>query len=305
MSVLALPSGDKDGKPQTGGGAAADTPDPFQRWSGFINGDVDIAHQSTSDTQTGFKVDSKGITLGADYRFAGNSVAGASVGFLHADTDLDAGAGTQSARGYNFSLYGTYVPTQNAYIDGIVNLGHNKYSSQRLSPAGSFDSSTTGDQWGVSLSAGYEFNRGPLAFTPYARVEYVDAKVNGFNESGDADNALIIGDQRVKATTLSVGGSASYAFSTSWGVLIPNGHLEFQHLAQSDASDVSAQIVSAVTSTPTQIQVLGGDKTFGNFAVGLSALFGHGVSAFFNYHQLFGKSNVSDRLYTLGLRLEF
>jgi len=29
------------------------------------------------------------------------------------------------------------------------------------------------------------------------------------------------------------------------------------------------------------------------------------VTAFFNYQQLFGKSNVRDQLYTVGLRIDF
>ena len=62
--------------------------------------------------------------------FLGNNVLGASLGFLKADTDLDAGAGTQSAKGYSFSLYGSYVPQENAYIDGILNVGHKHVRQQ-------------------------------------------------------------------------------------------------------------------------------------------------------------------------------
>ena len=295
----------KDRVSQTGGGAAADTSDSAQRWGVFINGDVDIGRQSTVGEQSGFKITSKGITIGADYRLAGNDVLGASVGFVKADTDLDAGGGNQNANGYSFSFYGSYVPTENAYIDGILNVGHNRYSSQRQTATTSLDSNTTGNQWGVAVSAGYAFNRGALALTPYGRVEYVDAKVNGFTENGDVAQALMIGEQQIKATTLSLGGSASYAISTSWGVLLPYGRLEFQYLAQSNANDVTVQIASAASTTPALIQVVGGDKSFGNFAAGLSALFGHGVSAFFNYQQLFGKRDVRDQLYTLGFRAEF
>ena len=134
-SALALAPVGKDGKPQTGGGASADAPNPLERWGVFVNGDVDVGRQSTTGTQTGFKVTSKSITLGADYRFAGNHVAGASLGFSKADTDLDAGAGSQDAKGYSFSLYGSYVPQENAYVDGILTVGHNKYDSQRRWPS--------------------------------------------------------------------------------------------------------------------------------------------------------------------------
>jgi outer membrane lipase/esterase len=304
-SAFALAPVGQDGKLQTGGGASADTPNPFERWGVFVNGDVDVGRQSTTNTQTGFKVTYKSIMLGTDYRFVGNHVLGASLGFSKADTDLDAGAGTQDAKGYSFSLYGSYVPQENAYIDGILTVGHNKYNSQRLQTDGTFATSNNhGDHLGLSVSAGYAFNRGPLAVTPYGRVEYIDAKVDGLTESGNSAEALTLSDQRIKATTLSIGGQASYALSTSWGVLVPNGRLELQHVAQNNVKNVSVRLASDITSAG-DVPTLGPDRTFGRYALGVSTVLPRGVGAFFNYEQLFGKDNFSDRHYTLGLRVGF
>jgi uncharacterized protein YhjY with autotransporter beta-barrel domain len=300
VSALALL--DKDGKPQSGGGASADSADSFDRWGFFINGDINIGRQSAVDTQTGFKLTSKGVTIGTDYRFTGNNVLGVSLGYLRADTDLNGGAGSADADGYSVSLYGSYVPVENAYIYGIVNFGHNNYDSQRIDSNIQFDSSTSGDQWGLAVSGGYEFNRGPLAMSPYVRAEYVDAKVDGFTESGGRD-ALVVGEQRIKATTLTVGGQVSYAISTSWGVLIPNGRVEFQHIANRNVNNIQVGYVTGPPSTP--LVVLGDDRNFGTFAAGVSGVFPNGVGAFFNYEQLFGKDNFSNRHYTLGLRVEF
>ena len=83
---------------------------------------------------------------------------------------------------------------------------------------------------------------------------------------------------------------------------MPNGRLEFQYLAQSNAQEVTAQTQG---STPVPISVLGDDKSFGTFAVGITGLFGRGVSAYFNYQQLFGKDHISNQIYTLGARLDF
>ena len=298
LSALALAPASKNGKAPTGSGASADKPDPFERWGVFVNGDIDIGKQSTVGTQTGFKLNSKGITLGTDYRFEGNGVLGAALGLLKADTDLYQGQGSQDAKGYSFSLYGSYVPVANAYIDGIVNVGRNSYDSQRLQTVGGFaTSSTDGNQMALALNAGYAFNQGALTATPYGRIEYIDAKVNGFTENGT--NALTVSESRVKATTLSLGGQFSYAISTTWGVLLPNARIEFQHVAQSNVQNVF------VAGSTIPVAVLGQDKNFGNFAVGASAVFAKGFSAFFNFEQLFGKDNFSDQKYTLGVRVDF
>jgi outer membrane lipase/esterase len=293
-------------KPETGGGAAADKPDSFARWGAFVNGNIEIGRQSTTDAGTGFKITTKGVTVGADYRFRNNNVLGAAVTFPKADTDFDAGLGNQTAKGYGLSVFGTYVPTANAYIDGILNVGHTKYDGQRTQLVGGFATShTSGNQLGLAVSAGYAFNRGPLALTPYGRVEYIDVKVNGFDESGNPAEALTISEQRTKATTLTVGGQVSYALSTTWGVLLPNVRIEFQHLADRNVKNVTAALAGTPTSVPGTIPILGEDRTFGTYALGLSAVFPRGVSAFFNYEQLFGKENFSDRHYTLELRIEF
>ena len=55
---------------------------------------------------------------------------GAALGLLKADTNV-ADGGSQDAKGYSLSLYGSYVPLENAYLDGIVNVGRNDYDSQR------------------------------------------------------------------------------------------------------------------------------------------------------------------------------
>lgn len=288
---------------ETGGGAAADS---FPRWGAFVNGSYEIGRQSTTDAQTGFKTTTKGVTVGADYRFPNNHVVGAAVAFPKADTDLDNGNGNQTAKGYGFSVFGSFVPMKNGYVDGILNVGHNKYDSQRKQLLGGFATShTNGNQFGLAVNAGYEFNRGALALTPFARLEYTDAKVSGFDENGNSLEALRISEQRIKATTLSVGGQASYALSTSWGVLMPNARIELQHVADRNIKDVTALIPGDPTVVPGTIPILGDDRTFGTYALGLSAVFPRGVSAFFNYEQLFGKDNFSDRHYTLGVRIEF
>ena len=286
----------------SGGGASADKPDSFERWGVFLNADFDVARQATVATQLGFKTRTNNITLGTDYRLPGNHVLGASVNFLRSDADLNGGTASQDAKGYGFTLFGSYVPAPNGYIDAIVNFGHNSYDGQRQFDNATFSNDTSGNQWGFALSAGYGFTSGALTLTPYGRVEYVDAKVDGFTETGNIAGVATISEQRFKATTLAVGALASYAISTSWGVLIPSGRIEYQHLANTSGGDTTVQFG---TAAPIALQSLGQDKNYGTFAVGAVGVFGSGVSGFFNYQQLFGKSAVKDQIYTLGLRIDF
>ena len=286
----------------TGGGASADNPDTFGRWGAFLNADFDHARVAAVDPQPGFKIRTNNITVGTDYRLPGNHILGASVNFIRSDSDIDQGTASEDAKGYGFTLFGSYVPAPNAYIDAIVNFGHNNYDGERRATNGTFSNDTSGNQWGFSLSAGYAFSNAGLTLTPYGRLEYIEAKVSGFTETGVIDGAATISKQRLKVTTLAVGALASYAISTTWGVLIPNGRIEYQHLANTSDGDATVRFGAAA---PIPLHSLGQDKNYGTFAVGAVGVFGGGVSGFFNYQQLFGKSAVKDQIYTIGLRIDF
>jgi outer membrane autotransporter protein len=309
LSAFALAPLDKNGRPvpQKGGGAAAD--DPFERLGIFVNGDVEIGRQSRTNVQTGYDLNTKGLTVGADYRLPGDSVVGVAAGFMNANTDLAEAGGSQSARGYSLSAYGSFVPASGgAYIDVIAHAGGNKYDTRRreITDAGlpvDYNSNTRGNQYALAISAGADFNRGALTMNPYLRMDYVNARINQFSESGD-DGAIRVGDLDLKNTVVTLGGQLSYAVSTSWGVLMPNARLELQRRVQGEGRNVSAQLVADGTVN-AQVQLESVDKNYGNVSVGFSAVLPRGVSGFANYERLFGREGYSNSKYTVGVRFEF
>ncbi|MCC6195593.1 MAG: autotransporter domain-containing protein [Burkholderiales bacterium] len=297
-----------DGKPPAGGGAAAD--DPFARWGLFVQGVIDVGKADATNAQPAFDIDTKGLTLGADYRLD-KGVLGAALGLTKSTSDLSNDGGDQDARGWSVSLFGSYAPNENAYIDLILNFGRNKFDTTRKAPApgsgatAEYNSSPRGDQFGASLSAGYQFYRQALTLSPYARVEYVTADIDSFTESG-GEGALEVSGQRYSNTVLTLGGLAQYSWSQSWGVLVPYGRLELQYVAQSSSDAVTAQYAPiGLANSPVGIPVVDVDKTFGTIAVGATAVLPRGVSGYFNYQYLFGNDDFRSSRYTLGLRVQF
>jgi outer membrane autotransporter protein len=291
---------------QSGGGASADR--DVERFGLFIQGEIDIGKQDAPGTQQGFDLRTNGLTIGADYRLVGDHVVGAAIGFVRASADLTENAGNQTAKGYNLSLFGEYVPVADGYIDVVLNYGRNRYDATRraIDAAGSSVEHTgkpSGNQFGLSVSAGYQYYVQSLTLTPYARVEYIDASIDAFEESGGPD-ALQFGSQRYKSTVLSLGGQAQYSISTSWGVLVPFARVEYQYAASNSGEQVNVQIAGVPTST-TLLPALGNDRSYGNLALGASLVMPRGISGFFNYQRLFGKQSYSDDRYTLGFRFGF
>jgi uncharacterized protein with beta-barrel porin domain len=100
-----------------------------------------------------------------------------------------------------------------------------------------------------------------LTLTPYARVEYVDAKINAFQETG-APDPLQIESQRYKKHGRVRRGQAQYAISASWGMFVPFARLEYNHVAQRNVQAINAQIVGLPLSSAL-LPTLGTDKNYG------------------------------------------
>ncbi len=138
---------------------------------------------------------------------------------------------------------------------------------------------------------------------PYLRVDYVNATINRFSESG-GEGAVQVGDLDLNTTVVTLGGQLNYAISTSWGVLLPNARLELQRRIQGDGRNVNAQLV-ADGSVSARVPLEAIDRNYGNVSVGFSAVLPRGVSGFANYERLFGRDGYSNSKYTAGLRFEF
>ncbi len=104
-----------------------------------------------------------------------------------------------------------------------------------------------------------------------------------------------------------LGAQMSYAWSQSWGVLMPQVRAEWHHefLNSSRSYDVTflvdprsnQHIYRSTTGSP--------DRDFANIAAGVSAVLKHGMQVFLDYETIIGLSNIETHKFTAGVRVEF
>ena len=301
------------------GGAAGDIALDLGRWGVFVNGTVTSGDKDRTANEDGFDFDAWSVTLGADYRFRDNLIAGAALGYSKNDTDLDDNGGDLDTEGINLSLYGTYYQDSGLYLDGILTYGWNDYDQQRnirydigsVSVDQFAKSDFDGSQWSASFGGGYAISRGALTFGPTARLEYLRTDVDGYRErmsNPGADGggwAVSIRDQDVSSFTSQLGGEVSYAVNTSWGVLLPSVHLEWVHEFEDGTDNVVGHFVQDPTVTQFSLVTDSPDEDYFNLRVGLSAQFAHGRSGYIYYRQLIGFENLDAHTIGAGLRLEY
>lgn len=278
--------------------------------------ELDKKHATASHN---FQSKQTSFTLGADYRFTPNFVAGLSAGYNDSSLDYRGGSrGGLDTSGWTASLYGSAYAVGNFYIDGVVSFGKSDYDSTRRitylegttlidrTAVGSTDGTTTSG----ALSMGYDFQLGALTLSPTASYLYTEADIDSMTESGASGLDLIVDERRFSASTATLGLRAVYALSFRWGVLLPHFRGEFVRELDADADVFGVRFAndpfaSSADPTPPIVVVTDNpDRSYWRFTVGSSAQFKYGVSAYAEYQRLQSFQYVSFDDFTVGLRLQ-
>ncbi len=305
------------GHPPRGGAAGAD--DLLNRWGVFVNGSYGVAERDPSGREDAFEAKQYSVTAGVDYRFPMGLVLGAAAGITGADVEFDSAQsvvdGDIQADAYSGSLFGLYY-LGDFHVSGIFTYGLIDYemvrritypSNNPLVPPTNETalSDTEGRQILLGLTAGYEWSWRGLTLGPLARLDYLDASIDGYTERNANAFNLEVSDQDIESLVSALGFELSYAVSTPVGVLLPQVRLEWNHEFQDDAREVTAQFAADPFNTDLVALTDEPDRNFYSYAIGLSATLPLGIQGFVNYEGVIGRDEVDSRQITAGGRWEF
>ncbi|MEJ2694567.1 MAG: autotransporter domain-containing protein [Candidatus Thiodiazotropha sp.] len=292
-----------------GGGASADEPESMGRLGFFINGSGSFGDRDTTEDELGLDFTTEGISTGVDYRVTDEFVVGGALGYVSNGMDFENSRGDQDITGYTLSAYGTWYQSENTYIDGILSYGTNSFDMTRHIQFGATDVKARGDTDGteiaVSLGGGYDFNRNALNFGPFARLNYIKARIDAFEENSADGLELVYDSQDADSLSSLLGGQATYVMSTRYGVITPQMRLEWAHEFKHDSRYITARFLNDPTSGRFEIATDDPDRDFFNLGLGVSAVFTQGRSAFLYYEAVAGRDNLTNHSVAAGVRFEF
>ena len=272
----------------------------------FLTGLINTGDKDTTDRELGFDFDSQGITAGVDYRFTDTTIVGGALGYTTVDAEFHSAGGDQDIEALTLSAYGTHYATDVMYVDWIASYSDNDYETTRNLSA--FNTETQGDSsgnyWALSLSAGAELSRGAMVFSPYARLEYMDAEIDSYTEEGGAGFAINYDDQSLESFTSALGARIARAVSTSWAVLSPSAYVEWVHEFQDDARLIHWRLAED-PSVGFTVETDDPDRDFFKFGLAAAATFAHGRSAYLSYESYLDMDDVSYHQLDIGLRVAF
>lgn len=297
-----------------------------ERLGAFLNLTGGFGEVDDRGEAEGYDVHGAGFTTGLDYRFADHFVGGLGFGWNRNNTEFDAvaaangdpidtGGGEIDTHAYSGSLYGTLFHGP-LYLDGVFTYTYVDYESERpvvlLDITNDFALKAKGDthanQIGASFGGGYDFELNGLAIGPTAQLNYRGTWIDDYRESGVPGFPLDYDDQEIHSLVTSLGGQASYAFSTPCGVIVPHLRGSYEHEFENDARDIDARLF--LNDNPGALDVLTSrtsspDRDYGRVGGGVSAQFPRGIAAFVDYEALVGLRDVEYHRLTLGGRISF
>jgi outer membrane autotransporter protein len=317
--------GEEAGKPGADDGTIAS----FGPWGIFANFDgewFDQARQPNAN-ERGFDGHRYRGTLGVDYRLDGGSHIGLMLSYEDYKSKFDAelpgvnfnpttDAGGQKAETIAATVFASFSLSENAWFD--VSAGYawsdNDFrrnaifqpSTRTLTRNVNAVGSADGKQYFIAAGAGLDLSDGPVSFGPYVRARYVKSELDGYTET-DLNNTglqLAIEEQEATSLTTVVGASASYAIGTSWGVILPQARLEYEHEFEDDARATITRFALDPNRVPFAVTNDAPDRNYFNAGLGLLFVLPNGVMPFIDYEALLGYRNFDRHRVTIGLRLE-
>ena len=292
------------------------------RWGFWMRGNFGTSKKSDSLADPGFDADQWGISGGADYRSPQEqAMFGLALGIGESDTSFNpSDEGGLNTSAWNISLYGGLYPEDGLfYADGFVAYGHSSLDSERrihyLDAEGTIDRTAQGSSDGstlsVGVSAGHDFLVGPVTVSPNARLNYIDATVNGFRESGADGLDLIYDKQDFDSATASIGARITGAWNLGWIVLLPHFRADAVWEFSDSANAFGVRFANdpfAGTANPTPPIIVtseAADQSFMIFTVGMAAQLRYGISAYVEYTTLEGLEFLDVSDLALGMRIQY
>jgi outer membrane autotransporter protein len=210
---------------------------PFGIWaSGTIRSGNHDGRNGSADVD--FETD--GVSFGMDYRVNDGLVIGGGVGYGQDESDIGGNGSRSEGSALTLALYTSYSPGELFFLDALFGYQTLNYDLRRfVTSNGNFvRGSRDGTQWFGSVSVGADFRTGAWQFTPYLRGDVARGDLDAYTETGDTIFSLAYDKMAVDTNTGSAGLRIDYRRETSWGMLVPQFRVEYQHDFRADGAQV-------------------------------------------------------------------
>ena len=275
---------------------------PDSPWGVFLYGNAMFARQAATATSPQSRFTAGGISAGIDRRVTPDLILGVYGGYVRTNADLDTLGSTSKINTWLLGGYGSYY-RQNWFANGAAVYGRNSYDNNRIALGTSNTSSTTGNQYALQSTVGFDIVRGFWAVSPEVGAQYTTVRVNGFTETGIA--ALAVQSFETNSLRSSLGTRFRYLWLSNWGPVTPEFRAFWQHEFLDKNRDIRANFVDQALPGTFATTVAGAGTDFGVVGAGLTANLAMHTQVSLGYDFKFGGRDFSAHMVSGRLRHTF
>jgi len=269
-------------------------------WSSWSEGNISIGRTGDTNNSSTKKVNTTGVTIGADKKVSKNKLYGVALRFGNDDVDIGNLGNILDMNAYSLTLYGTLPQGESSFIDSL--LGISTFQTDIVSANGDnkLNANRDGDQIFGSLKIRKTIKKNQFNFTPTAKIDLGYTLLSEYTEKGSDALKLKFDEQAIKTVITSVGMIFDNTKQLEGGKILKHiSRLEYS----ADFSPSSDATLSYVSDPSTDYTLTVGNESTHNlragFGLDLSTV--EGFSFIINYERLQKKeSGHTDTIYFTG-----
>ena len=278
----------------------------------FVNGRISIGDHDRTAVEPGYDVSTRGVTAGADWRFAEGYLGGA-LGYVDSSTDLHGDVGSIDTNGYTLTAYGGLQRGQ-FFFDGALSYGLLDFDTRRqiVLPI-AFNGQTVytargvtdSNQVSLSLGAGYDWTLGRVQLEGFGRGLLSRLEIDGFDEVGAGGLAVSMKRQTVDSKLAEAGVEAALPVSYSWGVMNPVARVSYFHEFENDSRRIPGTFGIDATGQEFRLLTDRPDRDYFNLGLGVQFTLRHSRLLYFMLDTDLMRSDFDQYTLTFGYRQQW
>lgn len=277
-----------------------------ERWGIFVKGNAVYGDQKDTPDATGYNFTSTGVTMGSDYRFTGNFIAGLMLGINTARANVDSMGSKVKMNGYTLGTYGTYYDN-GFYIDGSISYGLTDYDNTRRIVFPGLDRTATSSPDGKQITAyggtGYDLRKNNWIITPNVSFQYVKLGIDSYTEKGAGAINLDVDRQNTESLQGNIGARLSYTWQTDAAVIMPGIRASYGYEFLRGSQNITSRLAQG--SSPFSIETMAPDRNILSLGAGITAFTVRDMSVYINYDVQIGENKYMAHSVNAGLRVGF
>ena len=281
----------------------------------FFSGEYESLDKDLTSFEDGFDSDISRFTVGGDYQFTDMVMAGLALSYYNHDGDFDSG-GDFDNDSFGVTFFASVLPIDQVFVQFTAGYAAKDYERTRIAffdmsggttPAGPgpVSGDYDGDEYSAGVLAGYDYTIGSLSIGPRLGLDYIKTEFDGYTETGSTGLELSFADADETSLQSRLGLSSSLAFSTGFGVLLPQASVDWVHEFENDQRSETFSFRDDANSKPFLYDDEEPDRDFFEFTLGVSAVLPHGWLPFVQFRAIAGHDYLDSYVGTIGLRKEF